>query len=125
MAPRRRRSMTGRSTATRSGSPTAAPTGSSPSSRFTISCTRAWLGLDAWLHPKTIDHFVTFVEHTVRYFLRTLPEDFGCAPPRWFITLNEPNLQGVQPLSLPHFSPRAALALGRRCSASPICSRPT
>jgi beta-glucosidase len=33
------------------------------------------------------------VEHVVRYFLRTLPEDFGCAPPRWFITINEPNLQ--------------------------------
>jgi beta-glucosidase len=53
----------------------------------------AWLGLDAWLDPTTIDHFVAFVEHTVRYFLRTLPQDFGCAPPRWFITLNEPNLQ--------------------------------
>jgi beta-glucosidase len=53
----------------------------------------AWLGLDAWLDPATIDHFVAFVEHTLRYFLRTLPQDFGCAPPRWFITLNEPNLQ--------------------------------
>jgi beta-glucosidase len=53
----------------------------------------AWLGLDAWLNPATIDHFLAFVEHTVRYFLRTLPHDFGCAPPRWFITLNEPNLQ--------------------------------
>jgi len=53
----------------------------------------AWLGLDAWLNPATIDHYVAFVEHTVRYFLRTLPQDFGCAPPRWFITINEPNLQ--------------------------------
>jgi beta-glucosidase len=53
----------------------------------------AWLGLDAWLKPETIDHFLTFVERTVRYFLHALPEDFGCAPPRWFITLNEPNLQ--------------------------------
>jgi beta-glucosidase/6-phospho-beta-glucosidase/beta-galactosidase len=53
----------------------------------------AWLGLDAWLKPETIDHFVAYVEHVVRYFLRTLPEDFGCAPPRWFITINEPNLQ--------------------------------
>jgi beta-glucosidase len=33
------------------------------------------------------------VERTVRYLLHTLPEDFGCAPPRWFITINEPNLQ--------------------------------
>jgi beta-glucosidase len=53
----------------------------------------AWLGLDAWLKPETIDHFLVFVERTVTYLLRTLPEDFGCAPPRWFITLNEPNLQ--------------------------------
>jgi beta-glucosidase len=53
----------------------------------------AWLGLDAWLKPETIDHFCAYVEHTVRYLLRTLPQDFGCAPPRWFITLNEPNLQ--------------------------------
>jgi hypothetical protein len=53
----------------------------------------AWLGQDAWLDPATIEHFAAFVEHTVRYFLRTLPQDFGCAPPRWFITINEPNLQ--------------------------------
>lgn len=53
----------------------------------------AWLGLDAWLKPETIDRFLVFVEHTLKYLLRTLPNDFGCAPPRWFITLNEPNLQ--------------------------------
>jgi beta-glucosidase/6-phospho-beta-glucosidase/beta-galactosidase len=53
----------------------------------------AWLGLDAWLKPETADFFVAFVEHTLKYLLRTLPHDFGCAPPRWFITLNEPNLQ--------------------------------
>jgi len=53
----------------------------------------AWLGMDAWLKPETIDHFLVFVEHTLRYLLRTLPHDFGCKPPRWFITINEPNLQ--------------------------------
>lgn len=53
----------------------------------------AWLGLDAWLKPEIIDRFLVFVEHTLTYFLRTLPHDFGCAPPRWFITINEPNLQ--------------------------------
>jgi beta-glucosidase/6-phospho-beta-glucosidase/beta-galactosidase len=53
----------------------------------------SWLGLDAWLKPETVDHFLAFVEKTVTYFLHTLPEDFGCAPPRWFITINEPNLQ--------------------------------
>ncbi len=53
----------------------------------------AWLGLDAWLNPKTIDYFLVFVERTLSYLLRTLPHDFGCEPPRWYITLNEPNLQ--------------------------------
>jgi beta-glucosidase len=53
----------------------------------------AWLGLDAWLKPETVDRFLVFVEHTLKYLLRTLPQDFGCAPPRWFITINEPNLQ--------------------------------
>lgn len=53
----------------------------------------AWLGIDAWLKPKTIDFFLAFVEHTLKYLLRSLPNDFGCPPPRWFITLNEPNLQ--------------------------------
>jgi beta-glucosidase/6-phospho-beta-glucosidase/beta-galactosidase len=53
----------------------------------------AWLGLDAWLRPETTDYFLAFVEHTLNYLLRALPHDFGCAPPRWFITLNEPNLQ--------------------------------
>jgi len=53
----------------------------------------SWLGLDAWLKPETVDHFLTFVKHTLEYLLRVLPQDFGCPPPRWFITLNEPNLQ--------------------------------
>jgi len=53
----------------------------------------AWLGLDAWLKPETVDYFLTFVEYTLKYFLRSLPNDFGCPPPRWFITINEPNLQ--------------------------------
>ncbi len=53
----------------------------------------SWLGLDAWLKPETIDRYLAFVEHTLKYLLRTLPQDFGCPPPRWFITLNEPNLQ--------------------------------
>jgi beta-glucosidase/6-phospho-beta-glucosidase/beta-galactosidase len=53
----------------------------------------AWLGLDAWLKAGTIDRFLDFVRHTLTYLLRTLPNDFGCEPPRWFITINEPNLQ--------------------------------
>jgi beta-glucosidase len=53
----------------------------------------AWLGLDAWLNPATVEHFLAFVKHTLEYLVRTLPQDFGCPPPRWFITINEPNLQ--------------------------------
>jgi len=52
----------------------------------------AWLGLDAWLKPETIDRYLAFIKHTLTYFLRMLPHDFGCEPPRWFITINEPNL---------------------------------
>jgi beta-glucosidase len=61
----------------------------------------AWLGIDAWLKPETIDRFLVFVERTISYLLRTLPEDFNCDPPRWFITINEPNL-----LALNHYSVR-------------------
>ncbi len=53
----------------------------------------AWLGIDGWLKPETVDHFLAFVKYTLEYLNRTLPHDFGCAPPRWFITINEPNLQ--------------------------------
>ena len=53
----------------------------------------AWMGLDAWLKPEMADRFLAFVEHTITYLLRTLPHDFNCPPPRWYITLNEPNLQ--------------------------------
>jgi len=53
----------------------------------------AWLGIDPWLQPGTVTHFLAFVKHTLEYLLRVLPQDFGCAPPRWFITINEPNLQ--------------------------------
>jgi beta-glucosidase/6-phospho-beta-glucosidase/beta-galactosidase len=61
----------------------------------------AWLGLDAWQKPETIDHFLAFIEHTLTYLLRVLPHDFDCPPPRWFITINEPNL-----LALNHYSVR-------------------
>ena len=60
----------------------------------------AWLGIDAWLDARTIDRFLTFVEHTLGYLLRALPEDFNCPPPRWFITLNEPNLQALNHYSI-------------------------
>jgi beta-glucosidase/6-phospho-beta-glucosidase/beta-galactosidase len=52
----------------------------------------AWLGLDAWLDPSTIDHYLQFVEKTVGYLLEVLPSKYGAAPPRWYLTINEPNL---------------------------------
>ena len=34
----------------------------------------SWLGLDAWLKPSTVRHFLTYVEKTLTYLLRSLPE---------------------------------------------------
>ncbi len=92
-ARRRRPSTSARSTATPSALPIAARTGWSRSSRCTISSGRRGWGSMPWLETSTIEHYLAFVRHTVGYLLRTLPHDFNCAPPRWFITLNEPNLQ--------------------------------
>ncbi len=55
----------------------------------------AWLGVDAWLDPGTIDHYLRYVEKTVVYFLEALPRDHGTDPPRWFLTINEPNLLSI------------------------------
>jgi len=52
----------------------------------------AWLGLDAWLDPATIEHYLRFVEKTVGFLLDALPRQYSVAPPIWFITINEPNL---------------------------------
>ena len=52
----------------------------------------AWLGLDAWLDPVTIEHYLRYVEKTVGFLLEALPREHGTVPPRWFITINEPNM---------------------------------
>ena len=52
----------------------------------------AWLGIDAWLDQNTIGHYLRFVEKTVGYLLEAMPRDYGIAPVRWFLTINEPNL---------------------------------
>jgi beta-glucosidase len=52
----------------------------------------AWLGPDAWLETETVDLFLVFVERTLKYFREVLPRDYQCTPPRYFITINEPNL---------------------------------
>lgn len=62
----------------------------------------AWLGLDAWQHPETITHFLEFVRHTVSYLIDALPKKYHCDPPRYFITINEPNM-----LSINHYLSRA------------------
>lgn len=75
----------------------------------------AWLGLDAWLDPRTIGYYLAYVEKTVGYLLETMERDFGAAPPRFYITVNEPNmlatchyLNGVFPTG-PRRGPREAL----------------
>lgn len=52
----------------------------------------AWLGLDAWLHTETIDHFVTYVRHAVQSLLQLLSQKHGVLPPRVYLTTNEPNM---------------------------------
>ena len=72
----------------------------------------AWLGLDAWMKPETIDRFLVFVERTISYLLRVLPEDFGCAPPRWYITINEPNLFALNHYTVRIFPSSGPLGIG-------------
>lgn len=52
----------------------------------------AWLGIDAWLQPATVDYFETYVRHVTRELNRQLIERHSQPPVRWFITLNEPNI---------------------------------
>ncbi|MES2308157.1 MAG: family 1 glycosylhydrolase [Verrucomicrobiota bacterium] len=52
----------------------------------------AWLGMDPWLEPEILPHFLHFVETTISYFLKILPERYGVEPPRYYITINEPNM---------------------------------
>jgi beta-glucosidase/6-phospho-beta-glucosidase/beta-galactosidase len=52
----------------------------------------AWLGLDAWLHTETIDHFVAYVRYTVQSLLELLSQKHRVQPPRVYLTTNEPNM---------------------------------
>jgi beta-glucosidase/6-phospho-beta-glucosidase/beta-galactosidase len=52
----------------------------------------AWLGPDAWLRRETVDHFIVYVRHSLRYLKKVLAEEFQCPMPRYFITVNEPAL---------------------------------
>ncbi|MDE1171022.1 MAG: family 1 glycosylhydrolase [Verrucomicrobium sp.] len=80
----------------------------------------AWLGLDAWLYPETIDYYLDYVRETALYLLKHLRRDLDGrgGPPRYFITINEPNVLSLCTYLSSAFpsgrrGPRAAL----RCMA--------
>lgn len=52
----------------------------------------AWLGLDAWLSPITVDLFVAYAERTVTEINHQLINQYHLPPIRWYITINEPNI---------------------------------
>lgn len=52
----------------------------------------AWLGLDAWLYPETIDCFIDYVTVTVTHINRRLADYYHQQPIHWYITINEPNI---------------------------------
>lgn len=52
----------------------------------------AWLGIDAWLQPATVDCFVDYVRTTVTHINRRLTEHHHLPPIQWYITTNEPNI---------------------------------
>lgn len=52
----------------------------------------AWLGLDAWLYPETIDCFIDYVTVTVTHINRRLTDYYHQPPIHWYITINEPNI---------------------------------
>jgi beta-glucosidase/6-phospho-beta-glucosidase/beta-galactosidase len=79
----------------------------------------AWLGLDAWLEPYIITHFLVYVEKVVSYFIRVLPERFGVEPPRYWITVNEPNMLAFNHYAWRFFPAGKARGIGpaSRCLA--------
>jgi len=52
----------------------------------------AWLGIDAWLSPETIDCFVDYVTVAVTHINQRLTDNHQQPPIHWFITINEPNI---------------------------------
>ncbi|WP_013325490.1 glycoside hydrolase family 1 protein [Gloeothece verrucosa] len=52
----------------------------------------AWLGLDAWLSQRTIDHFINFVQVSITEINRLLIDHYQVSPIHLFITINEPNI---------------------------------
>lgn len=52
----------------------------------------AWLGIDAWLHPETVDCYLDYVQTAVTHINRRLTHHHQLPPIRWYITTNEPNI---------------------------------
>jgi len=52
----------------------------------------AWLGIDAWLKPETVDCFIDYVKTAVTYINRRLTHHHQLPPIHWYITTNEPNI---------------------------------
>jgi 6-phospho-beta-galactosidase len=52
----------------------------------------AWLGIDAWLQPETVDCYLDYVRTTVTHINRRLTQHHQLPPIHWYITTNEPNI---------------------------------
>ncbi|MEL7086115.1 MAG: family 1 glycosylhydrolase [Cyanobacteria bacterium J06597_1] len=52
----------------------------------------AWLGVDAWLDPKTVDKFTLYVRQAVLHINKLLVDRYELTPINWYITVNEPNI---------------------------------
>ncbi len=52
----------------------------------------AWLGIDAWLSPETIDGFIDYVTVSITHINQRLIDYHQQPPIHWYITINEPNI---------------------------------
>jgi len=78
--------------------------------------TPRWLGLDPWLEERTPEIFCAYVRTMLSGLNRRL-EKKGVAPPRWFITVNEPNMLASSTYNL------GAFPAGRRAWwAAALCA---
>jgi len=52
----------------------------------------AWLGIDAWLQPQTVDAYLDYVEAVITRINQQLQQRYQQPPIHWYITINEPNI---------------------------------
>ena len=55
----------------------------------------AWLGLDPWLNPESVEYFTAYATVTVSYINDALVQVHGLDPIGTYITINEPNMLAV------------------------------